>query len=448
MRRLFILAALAAACGSVKHPGDGDGDSSDDDGGVSCTPGEPLSCQGDSIVVCGDDGMSQRTVGCDISCDPDTLSCTCEPDTSVCEEGIESVCGSDGHATPQSCPLGCFDDTRCADLDATNRLTQFLDEAAGGPDLVLTDGTIIDTDSQEIIVDGLPINVTPVLLEAPADPGGIQVLVFAVSSLTMNGDVITRGRRALAFVSDGNIAVNGIVRVLAGPGVDGTGGGDNLVVCDPGPPAFGHISGRGGGGFGGRGGKGGDITGEITGGAGGAIVGNAEIVPLRGGGQDPSFLGAGGALQLVSRTRITIADGGALHAGGLAGMDNRTGGSAGGGVVLEAPVVEVAGAIAANGGGGGCGGGSMITSSAEDGRLDDQRAAACQSDDNGDGGKGGAGSTPNGLPGQDITGCPVVAGQGGGGVGRIRISNAGGDFAPEGSAIISPPATVSTVGRR
>jgi len=316
---------------------------------------------------------------------------------------------------------------------------------------VLTDGTIIDTDDQEIVVDGLPINVTPVLLEAPADPGGIKVLVFAVSSLTITGEVITQGRPALAFVSDGDIVVNGIVRSLAGPGTDGTGGGDNLVVCDPGPPAFGHISGRGGGGFGGRGGKGGDISGGPTGGAGGDIVGSPEIVPLRGGGQDPSFLGAGGALQLVSRTRIELADGGAINAGGLAGLDNRTGGSAGGGILLEAPVVVVSGAtsaLAANGGGGGCGGGDLITRSAEAGRLDAQRALGCASDDSGDGGRGGAGDTPNGLPGEDYAGCGVVAGQGGGGVGRIRVNNRAGDFAAADGAIISPPASLGQVGTR
>jgi len=290
-----------------------------------------------------------------------------------------------------------------------------------------------------------------VLLDAPVDPGGIRVLVFAVSSLTITGDVITRGQPALAFVSDGDIAVNGIVRATAGPGIDSIGGGGDLVVCDPGPPATGHISGRGGGGFGGRGGDGGDIVGGPTGGAGGPIVGDEMIVPLRGGGQDPGFVGAGGGLQLVSLTRITISDGGAINAGGVAGLDNGTGGGGGGGVVLEAPVIELSGAgsaIAANGGGGGCGNSGTVTSSAEEGRLDDQRAAACQSDGGGDGGRGGAGSTPNGLPGETISGCGVVAGDGGGGVGRIRISDKDGSFAPAGGAIVSPPALVNTVGRR
>ncbi len=442
----FLLLLVVAACGEVKHPGADGGGSTE-----RCEPGDALACQGQDLLICSQDGVTRDVIECDISCDEDALACTCQPGTTSCQDGVASVCGDNGLATLEQCALGCFDDNRCAELDASNRLTQFLDDAANGPDLVLTDGTIIDTDDQEIIIDGLPINLTPVLLEAPVEEGGIQVLVFAVSSLSITGDVITQGRPALAFVSDGDIAVGGIVRSLAGPGIDGTGGGDNLVVCQAGPPAFGHISGRGGGGFAGAGGDGGDISGGPTGGAGGAVVGNQEIVPLRGGGQDPSFLGAGGALQLVSRTSIQISDGGAINAGGLAGLDNRTGGSAGGGILLEAPVVILSGAgsaLAANGGGGGCGGGGRITRSAEAGRLDDQRALGCASDDSGDGGRGGAGETPNGLPGENMAGCPMVAGQGGGGVGRIRINNAAGDFAPEGGAIVSPPATSGAVGTR
>jgi hypothetical protein len=451
MHRLAVLCSLAFACGSVKHPSNEDGGGSGDgDGGIACEAGQPVECQGNDIVVCGQDGASHRTVACDISCDPETLSCTCEPNTSICEDSVESVCGEDGHATPHECSLGCFDETRCAELDATNRLTQFLDEAVGGPDLVLTDGTIIDTDDQEIIVDGLPINVTPVLLAAPADPGGIQVLVFAVSSLTITGDVLTRGQPALAFVSDGDVIVNGVVRVLAGDGIDGRGAGGGAMICSTDPPMQ-SIGGHGGGGFGGRGGDGGDVTGA-TGGAGGAVVGNEAIVPLRGGGSNPSVEPTGGALQLVSRTRITFIDGGAINAGGNAGSNNGSAGGAGGGIVLEAPVVVLSGptsALAANGGGGGCGNSGTVTASAEEGRLDSQRAAGCQTDGSaGDGGRGGAGSNPNGLAGETISGCAVVAGSGGGGVGRIRINNADGAFAPTDGAIISPPASVGSVGRR
>lgn len=445
MRLPFLVLLLtASACGEVKHPDDGgDGGSTE-----SCTPGDALACQGQDLLICGEDGETREVVVCDISCDTEELACTCEPGTQSCADDIASVCGDNGLATLEPCALGCFDDARCAELDASNRLTQFIDEAAAGPDLVLTDGTIIDTNDQEIIVDGLPINVTPVRLEAPPDEGGIPVLVFAVSSLSITGDVITQGQPALAFVSDGDITVNGIIRAQAGPGIDGRSTGGGADPCSTDPPMQ-SLGGQGGGGFGGRGGDGGSVD-DAQGGMGGAIVGNPEIVPLRGGGTNASVQPAGGAIQLVSRTRIAFTDGGAINAGGNGGSDNNSGGGAGGGILLEAPVVVLSGAasaLAANGGGGGCGTGTT-TQSAEAGRLDAQRAAGCMSSDRGDGGRGGAGTTPNGTVGESLSGCALGGGAGGGGVGRIRINNAAGDFAPEDGAIISPPATSGPVGTR
>jgi hypothetical protein len=445
--RCLVVLLLLAGCGKVK-PGAG----ADGGGGSTerCEPGDALACEGDDLLVCGEDGETREVVVCDISCDQQELACTCEPGSQTCADGVESVCGDDGLADIRQCALGCFDDTRCADLDASNRLTQFLDEAVGGPDLVLPDGTIIDTNDQEIIVDGLPINVTPVLLEAPVDPGGIPVLVFAVSSLTITGDVITQGQPALAFVSDGDILLSGVIRSQAGDGTDGTGDGGGFVNCSADPPMA-TIGGQGGGGYGGRGGDGGSVNGGAAGGTGGGEVGNPEIVPLRGGGTNPSIQAAGGALQLVSRTGITFESGGGINAGGNAGSDNGSGGGAGGGILLEAPLVVLpsGGALAANGGGGGCGNTGTVTASAEAGRLDDQRAAGCQTDGTaGDGGRGGAGSSPNGTVGETISGCGVVAGSGGGGVGRIRINTADGTFAAEDGALVSPPASIGTVGTR
>ena len=445
--RCLLVVLFLTACGKVNRGSGEDGGGGDTE---RCEAGTALACQGQDLLVCGADGETREVVVCDLSCDQDALACTCEPGTQSCADGIQSVCGDDGLADIEACALGCFDDERCADIDASNRLTQFLDEAVGGPDLVLPDGTIIDTSTQEIIVDGLPINVEPVLLGAPVEEGGIEVLVFAVSSLTVTGDVVTRGQPALAFVSDGDIEVSGIIRSQAGSGTDGRGDGGGFVNCSADPPMA-TIGGQGGGGFGGRGGDGGSVNGGAAGGDGGMVVGNPEIIPLRGGGTNPSVQPAGGALQLVSKTRIAFGDGGGINAGGNAGSDNGSGGGAGGGIVLEAPVVVLSsgGVLAANGGGGGCGNTGTVTASAEAGRPDDQRATGCQTDGSaGDGGRGGAGSTANGSVGETISGCGVVAGSGGGAVGRIRVSNAAGDFAPADGAIVSPPATSSPVGTR
>ena len=97
---------------------------------------------------------------------------------------------------------------------------------------------------------------------------------------------------------------------------------------------------------------------------------------------------------------------------------------------------------AANGGGGGC---SPDDTPGEDGRLDDEQADGCRSDDNGDGGFGGATGSPgditpnagNGSAGPDS--CPSRGGGGGGGAGRIRVNTVDDAFTIDSNAITSPP---------
>ena len=442
MNKIWLL-AFAMGCGSVTN-------TSGIDAGT-CEPGQALSCDGDDLVVCADDGASTSAVPCANGCSSEALACRCEANTSTCEGTTEVQCSSDGLATMRECPAGCFDDTRCSDIAPSNRLTQFLESAETGPDLDLPAGTIIDTATGEIIVDGLALDIESTLLEAPPDPGGLQVRVWAVGSLAVSGDVLTRGFPALAIVSNGDIELNAVIRALAGGGPDGNGAGGGFSNCGTGVA---HISGQGGGGFGAPGGKGGDIINGPAGGAGGQAVGNEEIIPLRGGGHNAGLQLGGGAIQLVSRTAIRVRDGGAINAGGRGGPFNNGGGGAGGGILLEAPAVEVSGAgsaLAANGGGGGCGTSSTpVVSEAEDGRLDTQRAKGCVSPDRPDGGLGGAGDGPTaaGGVGESQSGCPMTAGAGGGGVGRIRVNTASGSFAPSGGAIVTPSASAGMIGLR
>src|SRR5687768_18528761 len=117
MRSLALLVLVAAACGSVEVTG------SDGDAG----------------------GIADHT-------DPDGGGAPCEPDTVRCDDATLSVCGPDGRATLSECALGCFDDTRCADLVASNGLTALLDQAADGADLELAADTVIDTDDGDISV--------------------------------------------------------------------------------------------------------------------------------------------------------------------------------------------------------------------------------------------------------------------------------------------------------
>ena len=136
--RCLVVVLSLTACGKVNR-----GTGEDAGGGSTerCDPGTALACEGNDLLVCGADGETREVVVCDISCDQEELACTCEPGTQSCADDIESICGADGLADLRPCALGCFDDMRCADLDASNRLTQFLDEAVGGPDLELPDGT-------------------------------------------------------------------------------------------------------------------------------------------------------------------------------------------------------------------------------------------------------------------------------------------------------------------
>lgn len=158
----------------------------------------------------------------------------------------------------------------------------------------------------------------------------------------------------------------------------------------------------------------------------------------------PSSGRGGGAVQLVSRTSITISNSGSVDAGGERGLSTMGGGS-GGGILLEAPTVVVVGegaAVAANGGGGGCTG--AITSQGESGLLSGERASGCVSSNSGDGGDG-AGlnlvATSGTSAASSCVNYDANGGGGGGGRGRIRINTMSGTFSPSAGAVVSPAAS-------
>lgn len=172
-----------------------------------------------------------------------------------------------------------------------------------------------------------------------------------------------------------------------------------------------------------------------------------EHEPLRGGCNSGAFSSlagrGGGAIQLVSRTKITIS--GVVAANG----SSNTGGGSGGGILLEAPVVEVPGSVVANGGAGG--GGCAFPTPAENGRLDATPAMggpACVFGARG--GNGGAGGSGAGIGvSVDMTGHGASAGfggHGGGGVGRIRANTKSGGLHATG--IFSPNPTTGTLATR
>jgi len=405
MRLVHVIVGITGAggCGFPRPADVGD------DGGLSnsiCTANQADRCDGSDLVSCNSDGTAEVSENCSLGC---------------------SVTG-----------------LRCNDLDPSNGLAPYLDMTGGEPDLDLGTMATINTDDGTVMVDGKPVIVYSMLLGQSSAP---TIRVFIGHSLTAT-DVTITGSNAFAVVSNGDLTIGGVFAASAngiftpGPGAfnDGTCQGAEGAIVNGGV-----IGGAGGGGFGFAGGRGGTATndnGIATGGAGGTATGSPTLVPLRGG-CDGGRVGVrlfgfgGGAMQLVSRTRITVS--GIVAANGSSG----SGGGSGGGILFEAPVVEVSGSLVANGGAGA--GGCLFPKAGEDGRLDAMPATGGDPCDTTGvkGGNGGAGNSGAGN-GDSINQAGLsfaLAGYGGGGVGRIRVNTLSGGFHRTGGLFSPNPST-------
>jgi hypothetical protein len=368
-----------------------------------------------------------------------------------CEANHLVRCNGDGSGEiSENCSLDCDGSVpRCRDVNPSNGLAPFLDMTADEPDLNLGIVATIDTDNGSVIVDGATVVVKSTMVTQSSAP---TIRVFIVHGLTAAALTI-KGTNAVAIVSNSDINIGGILAASAllevpGPGRfnDGTCKGADAVNV------FGAHAGAGGGGFGSTGGSGGSAVsdnGSALAGAGGNPSGNPMLVPLRGG-CDSGNLGmfkfgaGGGAVQLVSRTKVAVS--GVVAANGSA----LVGGGSGGGILLEAPAVEVSGAVVANGGGGS--GGCIFPIVGEDGRLDATPAAGgapCNAS-GANGGNGGAGNTGagNGVNANTVgTGAPAAfGGFGGGSVGRIRVNTSSGGLRVTG--LVSPNPSTGTIATR
>lgn len=386
---------------------------SNSDGGdaAMCTANEPLRCDGDTLKRCNADGTAEVSEPCSLGCNSANL--------------------------------------RCADV--SNGLAKYFDMANGQMEFNLGDSATMNTDTGDVIVGGS--SAPRIFSENVTQPNGPDVRVFVVKSLVAK-DVTISGKKAFALVSSGEIKITGLFTASAKHE-----GVLNPSISGPGAFPDGNCTGQagsldseakvnggaGGGGFGAPGGAGGSARnskGLQNGAIGGSTTGNPELIPLRGGcgsGNDRGGAG-GGAIQLVSRTQITVT--GILAANGGSAHAIQLGGGSGGGILLEAPIVDVAGGVAANGAAGGLGGGF---GGAEDGRLDavpakgDRGGAylgqeAAQS---GDGGAGNFGATSGSSIDVRPSDTPTSGGSGGGGVGRIRVNTSPGGL--RGTGVFSPP---------
>jgi hypothetical protein len=395
---------------------------------VSCMqPGEALECTEDTLVLCTAESIEQRV----------------------------------------ECPLGCAaEELRCLDLKPGNDLAVYLDQAAAAAPLVLTGLADFDTDTGNLLdAENNPISVQTAFIEAPSSSDAVDIRVLIANRVDIES-LRVDGFAAFAIVSDGDVVIRGRLSVdgddrFAGPGAIIS--FSNPCVGEPGESAMlnGQLQYGGGGGGGHRtaGAAGGSVTGVAAGGPGGVRFDNLDLVPLRGGCAGSGVNGAngGGAIQVVSRTRIELLEGAIINANGGGGserggggdtLDPAGGGGAGGGILLEAPVVVAAGGLFANGGGGG----GFCSQFPQPGQESREQAlgSQCSSTNMGDGGSGASvlDGASEGESAQLSTTLDAVGGSGGGSVGYIRINNARGIFLPAPTALLSPTAEVGRTATR
>lgn len=422
LRLVHVLVGLAVAAG-CGFPRPSPVGAADDGGGGSdsapmsvCMANQPIRCDGTTLVRCNGDGTAETMEACALGC--------------------------------SAAPL------HCNEIDPSNGLAQYLDMAAGEADVDLGMTATINTMDGTVKVDGKSVVVRSALLAQSSAP---TILVFMVHSLTANdvtiqGDVSGgSGGNAFALVSDGDVKIGGVFNASASGGQRGPGVfNDTSCKGGTGTESGSSLSGAGGGGFGAAGGAGGSAStnsDSAVGGGSGKPTGTPTLIPLRGGCDSGNTDSAhsnggagGGAIQLVSRTKIGIAGVIAVNGGSLAG------GGSGGGILIEAPVVEVTGTLVANGAGGNSG--CLLGTPGQDGRLDATPAQGGTCASGGAGGNGGAGSVAAGT-GANVnlgTAGTALAGHGGGGVGRIRINTAPGGFQRAG--LFSPNPSTGTIATR
>jgi len=427
---------------------------------VACTANEFVACRGDRAITCNTTGTDYELELCSGGCSEAAGGCRlCEPNETVCENGRVQTCDASGVVVAgETCALGCFEnEPRCRKVDPSNGLAAYLDMAPNAPDLISYPALVFDASTGEVTdLAGTPI-VVPSFPVASSGPG-LRVFVVKRAHFV---DITVRATNATglaspaaAIVASGGIIMTGRLTASSGgvtagctAGVGGFSNANGVILN----------SGGGGGGHATAGGAGGDLVGVFAGGAGGAANGTETLIPLRGGCPAGGFpaRGGGGAIQLVSASKITIE--GVIDVHGADGdcdvapdYVNSVGAGAGGGILLEAPQVEL-GATAkliAKGGGGGAAGPSPPP---RHDTANPALGATCVSQRCSSGGNGAA-------PGFEATSAASVTrpgnagegmtGAGGGGMGRVRINTKSGTYTKASSAVEAAVVTTGVVSTR
>jgi len=360
--------------------------------------------------------------------------CGCSPGATTCSSDQLSVCNSDGKsATLSACALGCATtNDRCKTFVPSNGLNAALVAAVGTSDVIIPDGSTLDTNTGMIFDPShFPISVGSIVV---TQTNGIDIRAYYALSFDL-GSVTITGSKAVAFVATGPVTVSGLVTANARGHTPGAGA--TISGACIGPTSSGNSVG-GGGGNATAGGRGVDTSNPTPVPGGDAQAGFGVLAGgCMGGGANGG--GGGGAIQIDSLTKITVnpavgARRGILNVGGGGGGDGAGGGGSGGLVVLESPQVVIGGAITANGGGGG-------------GGLNDPGADATPDGSTAFGGSnsqflsyGGSGATISSPVGDAYQG-----GAGGGALGRLYVKSADGTFSAAGSSLISATPVSSTL---
>lgn len=418
---------------------------------VTCMAGVFEKCDGDAALLCNQFGNGYAESRCSFGCDASRGCNLCAPNMSACTNGVTAVCGPDGEVVSQTvCDLGCFDnEPRCRKLVASNGVDSFFDAAQNPPDLDLT-SAYFDTMTGQVMDGATTIPVPSFGVFPSGNAGPLRVFIahnvrIGNATAGIRGtDSRTPSGPAMILLALGDVTINGTFALAA------TSGGVNRADCNGGAGNVATYGARigtaasGGGGNTSPGGAGGKILTQQVGGGGGALITGESLEPLHGGcmggasTQIPFGGAGGGAIQITSRTKITI--NGVVDASGSRGEVEQyaqtsgydvTGGGAGGSVLLEAPVVEL-GPDA-----------QLLTPGGDGGAGCTVASATC-----GLGGPGSTGGT-TAADGHSITYSTTAdamsSGGGGGGGGRIRINTGDGSYVKASTTVVNGALTTSVV---
>ncbi|QQR91026.1 MAG: hypothetical protein IPJ88_04650 [Myxococcales bacterium] len=314
-------------------------------------------------------------------------------------------------------------------------------------DIVVHGRCTAGTNSGKICLDEVPY-----LLVEQDDPDRTKVGVFFLNSLTIeaSGELDVVGDYPAMFVVLGDVQISGLITAIPDrfSQVNGRAGGASALrenYADGRGLGKGlsaersSAMGAGGAAFCGKGGHGGNETSDAL--NGGLPYGNPSISPLlagsTGGNGQYDYAGAGGgAIQIVSGTRIDVLRQGVINVSGAGGQWGASGGGSGGALLLEAPHISMQGTLAANGGGGAAG---SMDGDGEAGYPSDRIALGGAKKS--PGGSGGAAASADGEDGGYDSGSgggglDHLGGGGGGGAGWIRLNTV--DGLAEVTGLVSP----------